>query len=131
TKYHSVTNNQILPITIAESTGYSTFLTNSGEIENKGLEMLISGSPITLPNGFRWESSFNLAANKNKVLELIEGVSEFQVGSDRNVRITAVRGKPFGVVNAADYAYARDENGNRFIDPIGLPIVKSITTMEL
>ena len=131
TYYHSVTNNQILPITIAESTGFSTFLTNSGEIENKGLEMLISGTPINLSSGFIWESSFNLAANKNKVLELIEGVSEFQVGSDRNVRITAVPGKPFGVVNAADYAYARDENGNRLIDPDGLPIVKSITTMEL
>ncbi|HLT07702.1 MAG TPA: SusC/RagA family TonB-linked outer membrane protein [Cyclobacteriaceae bacterium] len=131
TYYHSVTNNQILPITIAESTGYSTFLTNSGEIENKGVELLISGTPINLSNGFRWESSFNLAANKNKVLELIEGVSEFQVGSDRNVRITAVPGKPYGVVNAADYAYARDEQGNKLIDSNGLPIVKSITTMEL
>src|SRR5690606_24310958 len=68
TYYHSVTNNQILPITIAESTGFSTFLTNSGEIENKGLEMLISGTPINLSSGFIWESSFNLAANKNKVL---------------------------------------------------------------
>src|SRR5690606_12919643 len=131
TYYHSVTSNQILPITIAESTGYSTFLTNSGEIENKGIEMLISGTPIDLSSGFRWESSFNLAANKNKVLELIDGVSEFQVGSDRNIRITAVPGKPYGVLNAADYAYARDDNGNRLIDPNGLPVVESISTLEL
>lgn len=130
TYYHSVTSNQILPITIAESTGYSTFLTNSGEIENKGIELLVSGTPVD-HNGFKWESSFNLAANRNKVLELIDGVSEFQVGSDRNIRITAVPGKPYGVLNAADYAYARDENGNRLIDPNGLPIVESITTLEL
>ncbi|MFT4018836.1 MAG: SusC/RagA family TonB-linked outer membrane protein [Agriterribacter sp.] len=131
TYYHSVTSNQILPITIAQSTGYSTKLTNSGRIQNKGIEMLISGTPVKLKNGFRWESSFNFAANRNKVLELIEGVSEFLVGSDRNIRITAVPGKPFGVLNAADYAYARDDKGNRLIDDNGLPVVKSVSTLEL
>lgn len=131
TYYHSVTSNQILPITIAQSTGYSTKLTNSGRIQNKGIELLISGTPIELSNGFKWESTFNFASNRNKVMELIEGVSEFLVGSDRNVRITAVPGKAYGVVSAADYAYARDDQGNRLIDANGLPIVKSITTLEL
>jgi TonB-linked SusC/RagA family outer membrane protein len=131
TYYHSITSNQILPITIAESTGYSTKLTNAGKIQNQGIEMLLSGTPVQLSNGFKWESSFNLAVNRNKVLELIDGVSEILVGSDRNVRITAVPGKPYGVVNAADYAYLRDENGNRLIDSKGLPIVKSVPTLEL
>lgn len=131
TYYYSITSNQILPITIAQSTGFSTKLTNSGRIQNKGVELLISGTPLKLSNGFRWESSFNFAANRNKVLELIEGVSEFLVGSDRNIRITAVPGKPFGVINAADYAYARDDNGNRLIDDQGLPVVKSISTLEI
>ncbi len=131
TYYHSVTSNQILSIAIAESTGYSTKLTNSGRIENQGIELLLSGTPVQLANGFKWESSFNVAANKNKVLELIEDVQEFQVGSDRNIRITAVPGKAYGVLNAADYAYARDEQGNRLIDANGLPVVKSIATMEI
>lgn len=131
TYYYSITSNQILPITIAQATGFNTKLTNSGRIQNKGIELLISGTPIKLNNGFKWESSFNFAANRNKVLELIDGVSEFLVGSDRNIRITAVPGKPFGVLNAADYAYARDENGNKLIDDEGLPIVKSISTMEI
>ncbi|MBB5282315.1 TonB-linked SusC/RagA family outer membrane protein [Rhabdobacter roseus] len=131
TYYHSVTSNQILPITIAESTGYSTKLTNAGKLQNHGIELLLSGTPVQLANGFKWETSFNLAANRNKVLELIDGVSEILVGSDRNVRITAVPGKPYGVVNAADYAYLRDENGNRLIDANGLPIVRSVPTLEL
>ncbi len=131
TYYHSVTSNQILPITISEATGYSTKLTNAGKIQNQGVEMLISGTPIKTANGFRWESSFNLAANRNKVLELIDGVSEILVGSDRNVRITAVPGKPYGVVNGADYAFVKDEKGNRLIDEKGLPVVKSIATQVL
>lgn len=131
TYYHSVTSNQILPITIAQSTGYSTKLTNSGRIQNKGVELLISGTPVETSGGFKWESTFNFAANRNKVLELIDGVSEYLVGSDRNVRITAVPGKPYGVVSAADYAYERDEQGNRLIDDKGLPLVKSVLALEL
>lgn len=131
TYYHSITSNQILPITIAQSTGYATKLTNSGRIQNKGVELLLSGTPLETSGGFKWESTFNFSANRNKVLELIDGVSEFLVGSDRNVRITAVPGKPYGVVNAADYAYARDDKGNRLIDASGLPIVNSVPTLEL
>jgi TonB-linked SusC/RagA family outer membrane protein len=131
TYYHSVTSNQILPITIAESTGFGTKLTNAGKIQNHGIELLISGTPVQLSNGFKWESSFNVAANKNKVLELIDGVSEILVGSDRNIRITAVPGKPFGVLNGADYAYLKDDQGNRMIDANGLPIVRSVATTEL
>lgn len=131
TYYHTVTGNQILAIPISESTGYSTNLTNAGRIENKGVELLISATPLQFSNGFKWETSFNFASNKNKVLELIDGVTEILVGSDRNIRITAVPGKPYGVLNAADYAYARDNQGNRIIDASGLPVVKSVPTMEM
>lgn len=131
TYYHSITSNQILPITISQSTGYSTKLTNSGRIQNRGVELLISGTPIELSNGFKWESSFNFAANRNKVLELIDGVDEFLVGSDRNIRITAEPGKPYGVLSAADYAYTKDAQGNRLIDSEGLPVVRSVSTLEI
>ena len=131
TYYHSVTSNQILPITISESTGYSTKLTNAGRIQNNGIEMLISGTPVNTPKGFRWDAAVNVAVNRNKVLELIEGVSEVLLGSDRNIRITAKPGQPYGMVNAADYAYLRDEKGNRMIDEQGLPIVQNIQTLEL
>lgn len=66
TYYHSITSNQILPITIAQSTGYSTKLTNSGRIQNKGVELLISGTPVRLSNGFRWESSLILQPTEIK-----------------------------------------------------------------
>ncbi len=131
TYYHSITSNQILPITISQATGYSTKLTNAGRIRNKGIEMLISATPVSLSNSFKWETSLNIAANRNRVLELIDGVDEILVGSDRNVRITAEPGKPYGVVNGADYAYLKDAEGRKMIDENGLPIVVGIATQEL
>lgn len=131
TYYHSVTSNQILPIVISQSTGYSSKLTNAGRIENKGIEFLIAGTPVKLNNGFTWDIGFNFSANRNKVLELIDGVNEIVVGSDRNIRVVAAPGQPYGQLKAADYAWLRDADGNRLIDDKGLPIVQSIGTLAI
>ncbi|GAB3327985.1 SusC/RagA family TonB-linked outer membrane protein [Larkinella ripae] len=131
TYYHSVTSNQILPIVISQSTGYSSKLTNAGRIENKGVEFLIAGTPVKLGNGFSWDIGFNFSANRNNVLELIDGVNEIVVGSDRNIRVVAAPGEPYGQLKAADYAWLKDQNGNRLIDDKGLPIVQSIGTVAI
>ncbi|RRB04488.1 SusC/RagA family TonB-linked outer membrane protein [Larkinella rosea] len=131
TYYHSVTSNQIIPIVISQSTGYSTKVTNAGRIENKGVEFLIAGTPVKLTNGFSWDLGFNFSANRNKVLELIDGVNEIVVGSDRNIRVVAAPGEPYGQLKAADYAWLKDANGNRLIDDKGLPIVQSISTVAI
>ncbi len=126
TYYHSITSNQILPIVISESTGFSTKLTNAGRIQNQGIELLIGGTPIKTSYGLTWDVSFNMAVNRNKVLELIDGVSELVIGSDRNIRVTAKPGEPYGVLSGADYAWVKDDKGNRLIDTQGLPVRQSI-----
>jgi len=131
TYYHSVTSNQILPIVISESTGFSTKLTNAGRIENQGIELLVGGTPVRTSYGLTWDVSFNMAVNRNKVLELIDGVSELVIGSDRNIRVIAKPGEPYGVLSQADYAWVKDDKGNRLIDTQGLPIRQSISTQPI
>lgn len=58
-------NNKQLP----EQTGYSSIKTNIGAIRNTGVELLVNTLNIRKKN-FSWSSSFNIAANKNKVLDL-------------------------------------------------------------
>ena len=58
-------NNQQLP----EQTGYSSLLTNIGAVSNKGIELLVNSVNIRNKR-FSWTSSFNIAANKNKVVDL-------------------------------------------------------------
>lgn len=52
---------------------YSTMLANVGDMENKGIELVISGE-IVKKNDFRWSASINLAHNKNVVSRLSNDV---------------------------------------------------------
>lgn len=48
---------------------------NSGELENKGIEFLIQGFPVSVKN-FSWKTSVNLAHNKTTILDLGEYFNE-------------------------------------------------------
>ncbi|MBI9062592.1 MAG: TonB-dependent receptor [Marinilabiliaceae bacterium] len=67
--YYKKTKDLLLSLELPNTTGYSTRLDNIGEIENRGLELMISGK-VLKTNNFTWEASFNIAKNKNKVLDL-------------------------------------------------------------
>ena len=54
--------------------GVSSVIDNVGSIENKGLEIMIGGDPIV--GKFRWNTSFNITMNRNKVLDLGPGVEK-------------------------------------------------------
>lgn len=47
----------------------STILTNVGNVENKGIELLINAIPVKTPD-FTWDLSFNAAYNSNKITNL-------------------------------------------------------------
>lgn len=49
--------------------GSNLFVNNSGKVQNKGIEIDLGGTPIKGKNA-SWTVSVNLAANKNKLLEL-------------------------------------------------------------
>lgn len=123
TYYHASTKNQILNVKIPNSTTFSNQTINAGEIQNKGIEMMISGVPIKSPGGFTWESSFNFARNRNMVVSLVEGIDTYTLGTDRGVAVVAEPGKPFGQIWGNKYAWLKDDAGNKLIDPdTGLPL---------
>jgi outer membrane receptor protein involved in Fe transport len=54
TYYYNKTTNQIIPLQIPASTGYTTRITNVGQVSNKGIELLLRGQPIRSKE-FLWE----------------------------------------------------------------------------
>lgn len=125
TYYAASTENQILSISIPSSSGYTSSRLNAGEIKNSGFELMVSGSPLMNPGGLQWDVTVTYAANKNEVVELVEGVDRFLIGSGRNIRVFADPGQPFGAMYAPN-RWLRDNQGNRIIDPSsGLPIKES------
>lgn len=121
TYYDASTENQILGVNVSPATGYTSKLVNAGEIRNYGLEMMLTGTPVSTTN-FSWDISFNFARNRSEVISLVEGVDRFQLGVDRNVQVFAEPGQPYGQIWSIQNNWLRDENGNRLIDTDGLPI---------
>lgn len=68
--YYKKTKDLLNTIPIPAGSNFSsTILTNVGNIENKGIELLISASPVRNKR-FAWDVSFNAAYNINKITNL-------------------------------------------------------------
>jgi TonB-dependent starch-binding outer membrane protein SusC len=68
--YLKTTKDLLLNRTLPGYTGFSSIIDNVGSVENKGLELSISGDPVT--GAVKWNSGFNISWNRNKVLNLGE-----------------------------------------------------------
>jgi len=112
TYYNSSTTNQILPAEISATTGYNTILVNAGEITNKGVELLLTATPISLPSSFKWDVSLNYSKNQSKVISLVDGIDSYTLISTSNASIEARPGESYG--NIVGFPYKRNEDG-RFV----------------
>ena len=66
--YNSLTRDMLLFVPIPDITGFSTQLSNIGKMRNRGVEFAISTKNIN--RALTWTTDFNIAHNKNKVLQL-------------------------------------------------------------
>ncbi|MCZ4223146.1 SusC/RagA family TonB-linked outer membrane protein [Pedobacter rhodius] len=80
TAYTRKTTNDILNAAISSTSGYSNAVLNVGELQNKGIEFLLTGSPVS-GEKFGWNISYNIAYNKSKVIKLVDGTNTFQVAN--------------------------------------------------
>ncbi len=73
------TTDLLLNVAIPNYAGGGTQAKNVGEIENKGFEFSIGGSPVA-GNRFTWESNLNLSTLQNRVISL-GGLSRLGTGT--------------------------------------------------
>ena len=111
--YKTNTDNQIMDVAVSTATGYSRKWVNAGEIQNQGVELIISGAPVVMKN-FRWDVALNWSKNTNEVISLYEDVTNMQLGSFQGgVSINATVGQPIGTIMGTDYVYdVKDADGN-------------------
>jgi len=128
--YKTNSMDQIMPVTLSQTTGYNFMYVNAGEIENKGIELTLNGSPVRSKN-FSWDINVNFATNRNKVVSLYPGIDNLQLGSFQGgVTLNATVGQPYGVLKGKDYTY--DANGNVIINAsTGLPVKTATATNNL
>ncbi len=123
--YSKKTTNDIVGVSASQTSGYGSAIANVGEITNKGVEFLISGSPIKNED-FTWNTSFNFAYNNSVVVTTNADDSPIGLGAarSRNVEIQHIPGENYGVIWGT--SYARDDNGTIIyeIDAEGVPRAK-------
>ena len=99
--YNRETEDQIFTLPVDPATGYSSMVTNFGNVRNRGFELLVNLTPIRTKD-FRWDLGFNFSKNENKVLSMpasVEGgkttIYSFSAGNDA-VYMYAEEGNPMG-----------------------------------
>lgn len=116
TYYNARTKDLIFPVDISATSGYSSMIRNAGEMENKGIELQVYGTPVRT-NNFSWDITVNYTKNQNEVLSLIDGVDVLTISSLWGIYVTAAVGEPYGMLRGTDFVY--DDNGNKVIGADG------------
>lgn len=73
--YRRIGTDLLLNVPVSRTSGFASATRNIGKIQNQGVEITLSGSPIQAKtrNGFNWNIDLNLSINRNKILELPGG----------------------------------------------------------
>jgi TonB-linked SusC/RagA family outer membrane protein len=125
TYYDEVTFDQILEAEISKASGFAKVIVNGGEISNKGVEMQLNLVPVKRSN-LSWELSLNFSRNRNTVLSLYGGLSQYTVTNESQIDIVAIPGRPYGEIIGTKMAryYKTDSEGNVVDDPNnGRPLI--------
>ncbi|WP_300725828.1 SusC/RagA family TonB-linked outer membrane protein [uncultured Bacteroides sp.] len=122
--YNRKTDKQIYSLNMDPASGYTYQNTNLGEVENKGVELLVNVTPIQTKD-FSWDITWNFTKNWSKVLSLPEemGGEALIYGLNGGIGMYAVVGEPVGVFKAE--VPQRTDDGKIVVNSAtGLPVAK-------
>ena len=102
--YIKKTSDLLLNVNLESASGFTTQTRNVGEMENKGVEVVLNSN--NLVGDLKWNTSFNFAANRNKIVNLQDQIIEGSFLS------RAVEGEPIGIYYGPKFAGVDPDNGN-------------------
>ncbi|MEM9326282.1 MAG: SusC/RagA family TonB-linked outer membrane protein [Bacteroidota bacterium] len=117
--YIKTSQDQILNRQVSNASGYNNQNVNVGESENRGIEMLVSYSPIRT-NDFEWRASVNATFNESEVISLgsdVEGESITVGSSFFHGELRQVVGQPMAMLYG--WGWLRDDQGRIVHDAAG------------
>lgn len=121
TFYRDRTKDQIIAPRVSQATGYILQYVNGGLVQNKGVELMLSGTPVKKQD-FSWDINFNFARNRSLVISVPSPLTIIR-NSDASIINTAegasYPGRSLTSISASDYI--RDPQGRVVIDANGYP----------
>ncbi len=126
--YDRTTDDQIFTLPVDAASGYRYAVTNFGAVNNKGVELLLTTTPVQTKK-IKWDVDFNFSKNWNEVVSLPESLeggrvilNSFSAGDDA-VYMYAEVGQPMGVLYTylPQYVEEGEHAGKQIVDSSGLP----------
>ncbi len=121
--YNRESDNQIVTASVTPTTGFTNRIVNAGQIKNEGVELTLTGTPVDLQNGFRWDVQVNYARNRTTVGKLADGIESIFLYGFTSPQIRADVNNGYGVIWGE--RFLRNDKGRLVIGNNGLPIQDS------
>ncbi|MEO0775979.1 MAG: SusC/RagA family TonB-linked outer membrane protein [Bacteroidota bacterium] len=124
TYYNSRHTNQLVEVSLPNSSGFTRTVRNLGEISNQGHELSLTIRPIKgLVKGLTWDLDLIWSTNQNEVIEILDPAvdgEELTLGTFGGVAVVAREGLPYGTFRGN--VVATTDAGETIVDAQGLPI---------
>jgi TonB-linked SusC/RagA family outer membrane protein len=146
TYYHSLSEDQIINVNVSSATGYVRAAVNSGSMRNKGIELILRGTPVKT-NNFQWDANLNFSANRNKIMSIREGLTEIPYGGSSGgylnspVTMKLIPGQPYGNIFGTHYLryygtdkedpLKTDKSRPMVIGANGFPVLAPVSSQKL
>jgi TonB-linked SusC/RagA family outer membrane protein len=120
--YRKLTTDQIVNAQISDASGFTSTRINSGQSQNKGIEMMVNLVPVQSQN-FQWDFTFSGAYNITEVLSLLtetpgESITVGTHAFDGSVQ--QIVGQEMGQIVGFGYRY--NANGQQVFGANGVPL---------
>jgi len=123
TYYNTNSKNQILPIPLTGTSGYSARIINAGLIQNQGIEITLNATPVK-KRDFSWDVTVNFSRNRSKVKELFndpvsgQAVTSYVMGT-RYITVEARVGEQMGAMYGIGFERVSSDPNSKYYDPTG------------
>ncbi|WP_047550768.1 SusC/RagA family TonB-linked outer membrane protein [Psychroserpens sp. Hel_I_66] len=123
TYYNATTQDQIISLPIAISSGYNQQVVNGGKVNTQGVEIILGATPIRTQD-FRWNTLFNFATSRSTIKNLPQedgrltlAYSRIYDSANQTVWFQVEEGGRIGDIYGT--GYLKNENGEFIIDDNG------------
>ena len=127
TWYRQENKKAVMSVDVPGTSGYTKYIINAGDIQNKGVELTVSGMPVKTRN-VTWTTSFNIAHNESKIKQIYPGLNSIILDQNRyasvDMFLMANANEPFG--SLVGNGYVRDPaSGKIMLDASNMPMYES------
>jgi TonB-linked outer membrane protein, SusC/RagA family len=124
TWYHQVNKDAVMTLDVSGVSGFTQYVINAGSIQNKGIEITLTCTPIKTPT-INWSSTFNFARNNSMIKELYPGINSIILDQNRyasvDMFLLANVNEAFG--SLVGNGYVRDPaTGKIMLDAANMPM---------